>query len=340
MSSSATAEILVEVTRGEMTESIHRGHMAVVDFRRHTIAFTGNPDYYTYARSTAKPIQAIPLIEAGGLERYALTPAELALCCASHNGESAHAETALALLRKAGFDESALSCGVHEPFYKPAAEAIKQSGLTVTPLHNNCSGKHAGMLALSALMQAPTQQYTASAHPVQIKMLQTVADMCGVPTESIGLGTDGCGVPVFALPLAALAYGYARLGNPEELPRPRADACRQIIGAIRTAPYYVAGTGRYDTRLIEVTGGRIVGKMGAEGVYALTVPQEGIGLALKIEDGSERALYPAATEALLQLGLLKSSEAEQLEPFHRPAVTNRRGETVGAILPVFRLQRE
>lgn len=322
-----------------MTESVHRGHISVVDFRRHTIAFAGNPDYYTYIRSTAKPIQAIPLLEAGGLERYSFTPAELALCCASHNGESAHAETTLAVLRKAGLDESALRCGVHEPLYRPAADALKQSGQTATPLHNNCSGKHAGMLALSVLLQVPSQQYTATAHPVQLKMLQTIAEMCGVAPESIGIGTDGCGVPVFAMPLSALAYGYARLGRPEELPAPRADACRQVIGAMRKAPYYVAGTGRYDTRLAEITGGRVIGKMGAEGVYALTVPQEGLGLALKIEDGAERALYPAATEALLQLGLLSPSEAKQLEAFHQPAVTNRRGETVGIIRPVFRLQR-
>lgn len=194
------------------------------------------------------------------------------------------------------------------------------------------------MLALARMTGAPIDQYTLPSHPVQQKMLHTIADMCGVSEESIQMGTDGCGVPVFAVPLSALAYAYARLGSPEELQPLRSEACKKIIGAIRQAPYYVAGTDRFDTRLIEITNGRIIGKMGAEGVYAATVPEKGLGLALKIEDGAERALYPAAAEALWQLGLLSEAEYEQLEPFHHPAVVNRKGEKVGFIRPSFRLQ--
>ncbi|MHC2182062.1 L-asparaginase II [Paenibacillus sp. PvR052] len=328
---------LVEVTRGDVTESVHRGHIAAVDFKGKLIAYVGNPKHYGYMRSTAKLLQVIPLLETRGDEQFGLTDAETALCCASHGGEPEHASTALSILNKLELGESALECGRQEPLYKPAADALKQEGLTPSQLHNNCSGKHAGMLALAKAMNVSIKQYTCLAHPVQQKMLHTVANMCGVPAESIKLGIDGCGVPVFAVPLASLAYAYARLGSPEELSPERAAACRKIIEVICKYPYYVAGTNRFDTRLAEVTQGRIIGKMGAEGVYALTVPNRGIGLSVKIEDGAERALYPAAAEALIQLGAVTRKEADQLAEFHHPRVTNRRGENVGVIRPVFQL---
>ncbi|GMX62284.1 asparaginase [Paenibacillus elgii] len=332
-------ELLVEISRGSMTESVHRGHIAVVDHERKLLAYAGNPEFYTFTRSTAKLLQAIPLLEAGGSDRFELTPSETALLCASHGGEPEHAATALEILRKLGLDESALSCGPQEPMYKPAADAIKRERRDPGQLHNNCSGKHAGMLALAKLMNVPIQQYIAPEHPVQQKMLRTIADMCGVPPEKITLGTDGCGVPVFAVPLASLAFAYARLGRPDDLSPERAEACRAIIGAIRQAPFYVAGSERFDTRLAELTQGRIIGKMGAEGLYAATVPEQGIGIAVKIEDGAERAIYPAAAETLLQLGLLNAEEAAQLAGFHQPAVNNRRGDQVGSVRTVFRLHR-
>ncbi|MCM3267519.1 asparaginase [Paenibacillus elgii] len=330
-------ELLVEISRGSMTESVHRGHIAVVDHERKLLAYAGNPEFYTFTRSTAKLLQVIPLLEAGGSERFGLTPSETALLCASHGGEPEHAATALEILRKLGLDESALACGPQEPMYKPAADALRQERREAGQLHNNCSGKHAGMLALAKLMNVPIQQYIAPGHPVQQKMLRTVAEMCGVSPESITLGTDGCGVPVFAVPLASLAFAYARLGRPDGLSSERAKACRTIIEAIRQAPFYVAGSDRFDTRLAELTQGRIVGKMGAEGLYAATMPEQGIGIAVKIEDGAGRAIYPAAAETLLQLGLLNAEEAAQLAGFHQPAVNNRRGDQVGIVRPVFRL---
>ncbi|MCZ8520220.1 MULTISPECIES: asparaginase [Paenibacillus] len=333
------SERLIEVTRGELTESVHRGHIAVVDTAGTLIASAGDPAYYTYARSAAKLLQAIPLVESGGAGQLGLTESETALCCASHGGEPGHTEAAKSMLAKAGCDESALRCGTQEPMFAPAADMLKAGGQPATALHNNCSGKHAGMLALAKVMNVSIDQYTDPQHPVQQKMLATVADMCGVPQNSITLGTDGCGVPVFAVPVSALAYAYARLGSPEGLPPQRAEACRRIVESIRHEPYYVAGTARFDTALVKATGGRIIGKFGAEGVYAASVPELGIGLALKIEDGAERAIYPAAAEALLQLGFLRPEEAERLTAFHRPAVLNRRGDTVGRIRPVFTLTR-
>ncbi|WP_159887091.1 asparaginase [Paenibacillus puerhi] len=333
------SEALVAVTRGPITESIHRGHLAAVESSGRLIASLGDAQFYTYARSTAKLLQAIPLLEMGGAERYDLSDSEITLLCASHNGEPAHTIAAASILAKAGLDVSALDCGLQEPMLKREADRLKYEHKAVQAVHNNCSGKHAGMLALARLLEVPIHQYTRPEHPVQKKMLQAVSEMCSVPADEIQLGIDGCGVPVYALPLSALALGYARLGRPEALAPARADACRRILRSIGQEPFYVAGTDRFDTRLAEVTGGRIIGKMGAEGVFAATVPEKGIGLAIKLEDGSERALYPAAAEALLQLGFLAEHEAAELASYHRPVVVNRRGESVGVLAPVFRLAR-
>lgn len=333
------SSIVVTAQRGPLTESVHRGHIAAVNLRRETVAFAGNPDYVTFARSAAKPLQAIPLVESGGVSRYHLTDKQIALLCSSHNGEDEHAAEAGAILQALGLDETALTCGVHDPYHQPTADRLRAQGSSPTPLRNNCSGKHSGMLALARLLDVPAGRYAEPSHPVQQRMLQVISEFAGLSAGEITLGTDGCGVPVFALPLRALAYAYARLGNPEDLPQPRAEACRQIVESIRKEPFYVAGTGRFDTRLIEVTQGRILGKMGAEGVFALTIPAQGLGIAVKIEDGAMRALYPAVTETLAQLGLLNASEAEALSEFHKPFIVNCQQAVVGQLLPVLRLRR-
>jgi L-asparaginase II len=328
---------LIEVFRGTCMESRHSGHIAIVDIDKNLIAGAGDTDYYTFARSTAKLLQAIPLIEAGGTVRYRLDDKQIALMCASHNGEDEHADLANRMLHLLGLDEAALRCGVHEPFDRLTANRLKREGVPSTPLRNNCSGKHTGMLALAQMLGNPAGTYVAADHPVQQLMLKIVSEMSGVPQEHIELGTDGCGVPVFALPLEALAYAYARLGQPRDLTNLRADACRTIINAIAREPYYVAGSGRFDTRLVQVTKGRIIGKMGAEGLFAFTIPERGWGGALKIEDGAERALYPAVMETLIQLDVLLEEEIQELSPFHRPLITNCHNAVVGEIRPSFKL---
>jgi L-asparaginase II len=329
--------ILVEVSRGPLIESRHTGHMAVVDVNMKLIASAGDSAYYTFARSTAKLLQAIPLLEAGGAERLHLDDKQIVLLCASHNGEDEHASLVNQTLLQLGLDESALCCGVHEPLHQPTADRLKRAGISVSPLRNNCSGKHTGMLALAQLLQVSTEAYPGIEHPVQQHMLQIIAEMSGVPQEQIELGTDGCGVPVFALPLEALAYAYAQLGQPAGLAASRAQACRQIINAITREPHYIAGSDRFDTRLIQATKGRIIGKMGAEGLFALTVPEQGLGVALKIEDGAQRALYPAIMEVLIQLKMLKQHEIEELSEFHRPSITNCHQHKVGMINPTVEL---
>lgn len=328
----------MRVERGPLTESVHFGHIAVVDGKGRVIAYAGDPGYTTFARSAAKPLQAIPVIEAGAVQRFGLTGEQVALLCASHNGEREHVEAAAAILGKLGLSADDLLCGPHYPFHEPTANAMKLAGEAPSRLHNNCSGKHAGMLSLARLMAVPTEGYTSPDHPVQRAMLQTIAELAGMREEQIALGTDGCGVPVFGLPLDRLAYAFATFGAPSRLGGERARACAAIIDSIRRHPRFIAGSDRFDTQLIQATGGRIVGKMGAEGVFALTSASDNAALAVKITDGSQRALYPAVVEALIQLNWLKEDEAASLRPFHRPPVRNWSGDEVGAIIPEFKLQ--
>jgi L-asparaginase II len=337
--SSLKAECLVRITRGPLTESVHLGHLAVVDTKGSLTAAMGNPELVTFARSSAKPLQAIPVIESGAVEAFGLVPEEIALMCASHNGESRHVEAIERFLNKLGLSGAHLQCGPHYPYYEPAANRMKQTGEVPTTLHNNCSGKHSGMLALALRLGASPEGYMAPEHQVQQRMLEAVSAMSGVPAERIALGTDGCGVPVFGMPLAALARSFAALGRPDGLMHEaRAAACRTLVAAIRRAPYFLAGTGRFDTRLVEVTEGRLVGKMGAEGVFAVTAPERGMALAVKVEDGAQRALYPAVVEALRQLDWLSDGELELLREFHTPPVRNWAGDIVGSVMPDFKLR--
>lgn len=332
------SEILLHVTRGALVESLHRGHIAVTDRTGRILHQAGNPRIMMYARSAMKPIQAIPVVESGAADDFGFTMEEIAIMCASHNGEVRHTETVAAMLSKLCMKEACLLCGPHAPFDVASAGKLAEAKLQPTALHNNCSGKHAGMLALVQHLGAPAEGYMEPNHPVQVIMRQTVSRFTGVSLEELVLGTDGCGVPVFGLPLHRLAAAYAELGASSlEYSSPSGVAGARILDALRAHPFQLAGTGRYDTRLIEVTGGRIIGKMGAEGVFALTVPELGLGLALKIEDGTQRAIYPAVTEALLQLGWLKDEEGLKLQDFHRPGLRNWKGTAVGEIRPVFRL---
>lgn len=334
----AEADKLVAVTRGPLTECVHRGHIAVVDSDGRLLWHAGDPGYITFARSAAKPLQALPVIESGAADSFALTEPELALLCASHNGEELHVKTAQALLSKMGLDAEHLQCGAHYPFHRPTAEAMRARGEKPSSLHNNCSGKHSGMLALTLTLGADIGGYLAPEHPAQRRMLAAVSGMSGVPEANIAIGVDGCGVPVFGMPLSALAAAYARFGRPDGLPEERRSACERLRRAISRHPDYLAGDDRYDTQLIRATNGRLIGKMGAEGVFAVTVPERGWGIAVKIEDGAKRALYPAVTEALRQLDLLSDAELSALAAFHRPIQRNWQGTSVGAIVPEFRLK--
>lgn len=326
------SEIAVRVTRGGRVESIHRMDAALVAVNGKLLDFVGDPGREMYWRSAAKPFQVLPLVERSGLERFGITIEELALMTASHGGEVVHTELALRILQKIGLAADDLACGVAAPLYRQRAEAMQLAGEPYTAVHNNCSGKHACMLALTQLLGTPVSGYTRLEHPVQQLMLTTVAECTGVAREAVGTGIDGCGVPVFWLPIRNMAWAYARLAKPESGDwQKREDHIRRIRDAMVAKPVVVGGTGFFETRLMEVTGGRIVAKSGAEAMYCMASLPEGIGIAYKIDDGASRAVPHAGIALLRRHGLLSAEEAAELTKSFPPIVKNHCGDIVGEI---------
>jgi L-asparaginase II len=339
------AEPLVEVTRGRITESRHRGHVVVVEPDSKTIAELGSADTVTYLRSSAKPHQSLPLIVSGAADRFGFSDKEIALACASHSGEPIHTVIVASILKKIGLPSSALKCGTHEPFSAEVTRKLREDGEQPNVLQNNCSGKHAGMLALALHLGAPTESYDETDHPVQLAISRTIAQFSGVPAEQIEVATDGCGVPVFGVSIRAMAIMYARLiAPPEEFGPDVGKACRRIVSAMMRYPELIGGTvDRLDTELMRAASGRLISKVGAEGVYTVGVlPCErwsrGLGLALKIEDGDDHRARPTVViESLRQLGILQNESLPALSRYASFSVRNRRGETVGEVRPNFQL---
>lgn len=322
------AEVRVEVLRGTVVESRHRVHVAVVDAAGRLRAWAGDPDRVTFARSAIKPLQALPLLEDGVARDFELTGREIALCCASHSGEPHHVEIAAAILDKVEAGEDALACGPHAPFHRPSAMALRARGLEATRLHNNCSGKHAGMLALARFHGWPLGGYHRADHPVQRRMLEEVERWSGLHADEIRTGVDGCGVVTFALPLRRLAGAVARFSA---VGRRREGGAGAILDAMAAHPECVAGTDRLCTELIRVVDGRLFAKTGAEGVYVAGSPGAEMGVALKVEDGATRASEPALVAVLAEVGLLSEQEVGRLHRWAEPEVTNTRGEVVGRL---------
>lgn len=323
------------MARGSVIESRHRVHIAVVAGHGRLRAKSGEPALLTYARSAIKPIQALPLVEDGVADRFAFGEAELALCCASHNGEARHVETARAMLRTIGTDEEALACGAHVPMGSIAARALANTGRQPGRIHNNCSGKHAGMLALARYYGWPLAGYHLPEHPVQQRMLAEIARWSGVTAEDIPVAVDGCGVSTFALTLERLAAAFAALAAAA---RRGTEAPARIVQAMTRRPEYVAGTERLCTDLMRVARGRIFAKVGAEGVYLAGIPGAELAVAVKVEDGATRASEPALLATLKMLGLLSDDEMELLEKYAEPDVVNTRNERVGTIRAHIRLE--
>ena len=300
------------------------------------VAFQGNPEAATFLRSAAKPFQCLPLLLAGGAERFGLDAADIALICASHGGTPEHARRAADLLARGGFGAGHLLCGAHWPMDEEAARRLREEGSEPTPLHNNCSGKHAGMLLACRLLDLPVADYIAPDHPWQRRILGHVVDFFGVPEEEIGFAVDGCSVPTYRVPLAAAARAYAALAHPQAagLSPEVATAVDRIVRSMTGEPAMVAGPGRFTTRLMEATGGRVLGKEGAEGLYGLAVRGPvALGIAVKIADGGERCRDGVVLDVLRQLGSLSGAEFEALSGFHRRPLFNHRGLRVGEVLP-------
>jgi L-asparaginase II len=297
------------VRRGALVESVHRGRLVVCDPDGNVLEAVGDPEAYIYARSSAKPFQALPLVLCGAAEAYGLTDDELAVACASHNAEGPHLAAVGSILKKAGLTEDDLQSGAHLPLYGPEAEELIRSGEEPRPVHGNCSGKHAGMLAVCVHEDFETATYRDPGHPLQRRILGLIAEACGLREDEVLVAGDNCGVPAFALPLRSFPDGLA-------------GAALRIRDAMREHPFMVAGTGRLDTELMDSTDLLIKG--GAEAVLAVG-SQEGWGLALKISDGSERAVRPVALAALGGMGVEVPEAASSVRGLH--------GETVGEIGP-------
>jgi L-asparaginase II len=341
------AEPLVEVRRGSITESRHRGHVVAAEPDGNIVAYLGAPEDVTYLRSSAKPLQALPLLISGAAEHFGFTDQEVALACASHSGEPIHTQIVASMLEKIGLGPESLKCGTHEPFSPEAARELRASGEQPSVLHNNCSGKHAGMLALALHLGAPTETYDSPQNPVQRAIGRVVAQFSDIAMEDISVGVDGCGVPVFGITVKAMAVAYARLVSPPvELERPVRDACQRIVKAMTAYPELIGGTSeRLDTEIMRGAGGRVISKVGAEGVYTAGILpckewRNGLGLALKIEDGDDHRARPTVViESLRQLGILHDESLEAVSRYAFFPVRNRREEVVGEIRASFSLRR-
>jgi len=323
--------VLAEVTRGNVVESRHRGSAIVVDADGGVVLAVGDIERPVFPRSAVKAIQALPLLESGAADRYGLTEAEIALAVSSHSGEPLHAETSLAMLKKAGRDAGCLECGAHWPMGEAAARALAKSGAEPTALNNNCSGKHAGFVCLSCSMDEDPAGYVKQGHVVQRAVRGALEEVTGAEHSSERMGIDGCSIPSYAVPLKALALGFARFGTGRGFGPERAKAAARILAAAAAHPFMVAGTDRYDTRLMELLGARAFTKTGAEGVYCAALPELGYGIALKCDDGAGRAAEVVLGALIARF--LPMDEATQIAfaPLRETVLKNWNGIEVGRI---------
>lgn len=328
------AEILAHVIRGETVESIHRGHILAVDGEGSTVISVGEPQIVTYFRSAAKPFQAIPLITSGAADAFGFTDDEIAMAIASHSGELMHVERAARMLAKIGLTEADLHCGTHLPFSSKETERMLRAGETATQLHNNCSGKHAGMLALAKQIGADTADYETTESRVQKRILRCIADFTGLAEVQIAIGIDGCAAPNFAVSVAAMAKSFANLVFPLNFHPSVRDAASRVVRAMIDHPELIGGSERLDTMLMQAAQGRIISKVGADGVWLCGVlPSEkfpsGLGIALKVEDGDDHRGRPVVAVSILKhLGILDVAALPDLSPM---PVKNRRGDIVGRV---------
>jgi L-asparaginase II len=326
-----TDPVVVEVLRGARVESRHRGAGAVVDADGAVALAFGEIDAPVFPRSAVKAMQALPLIESGAADALELSEAEIALACASHSGATAHVAAASAMLAKTGLDVASLACGAHWPLGEEASRALSRAGQAPSPLHNNCSGKHAGFLCLACASGWETQGYEQAAHPVQRAAKAAIEGVTGAALGEDVCGTDGCSIPTYAIPLRGLAQGFARLATGVGLAPSRAAAARRIFAAVAANPAMVAGEGRFDTEVMRLFGRRVFVKTGAEGVYCAALPELGLGLAVKADDGATRAAQVMI--AALIARMLPGGEAERARfaPFSAPILRNWNGIEVGAL---------
>jgi L-asparaginase II len=326
-----TLDLDVVATRGNEVESRHRVHAAVVGDADAVLAFAHDPSTVSSWRSCAKPFQIMPLLQSGGFDELRWGDDQLALACASHGGEPEHVALAQQMLADIGLEEGDLACGPHDPLSSRGMKLLRESGARLTRLHNNCSGKHAAMLARAQTAGWPTYGYERREHAVQRHCLEACAAWSGLAPDDIGQAIDGCGVVAFSLPLENMARAWSRLARAV---RDRDALPSRIVHAMTTRPFLVGGTDRFDTVLMQETKGRVVTKIGAEGVHSVGIPEQGIGFAVKVDDGAQRAQFPAVLRLLQLLDVLPETLPPRLQEFLRRPIRNTRGETVGEVRPV------
>ena len=333
---------LVQAWRGGIVESAHRGALAVVDEGGAMRLAWGDVQRPIFPRSAVKILQALPLVESGAAERFSLSDAELALACASHGGEALHAATAASMLAKAGLDASALECGVHWPYHDGAIKSLAQCGETPSALHNNCSGKHAGFVCLGCALgshpssaaerRAFLRGYVSPEHPVMREVAAALQASTGFDLSKTSVGTDGCSIPTYAIPLQNLAHAFAKVGTGVGLTPGHASAARRLRLAVANQPFMVAGTGRFDSRVMQHFGARVFCKVGAEGVYCAALPELGLGLALKMDDGNNARASEVVMAALIELLLpLDDANAAFMRAFSDLVLHNWNGIEVGRL---------
>lgn len=330
------SEILLNYTRAGKIESIHRGDIVAVDNKGKIVDCVGEAYKKMFWRSAAKPFQALPFVEKNGLKKYGITQKELALLVSSHSGEPMHVDLVKSVLGKINLDVSVLDCGPSRPMSSKAAKVLTENKQKPEAVHNACSGKHSGMLALCQMLGIPIEGYTKPDHEVQRQMHQSVAHSANISPDELEIGIDGCGVPVFYLPLYHMSLAYARLSNPEAGNWGCYEtAATTIRDAMIAYPEILGGTGRIDTIVANITKGRIIAKIGAEAVYCLASVADGVGITFKIEDGSYRAINPTVIGVLKRLDLISKSEYEQLVEKFSPILKNHRGDVIGTIETMF-----
>jgi L-asparaginase II len=336
--------VLVHALRGGIVESMHRGAYAVVDADGALHSAAGDIQRPVFPRSAVKVLQALPLVESGAADRFGLVDEELALACASHGGEPRHAATAAAMLSKAGVDESALECGTHWPYLDAAIKALAAAGAAPTALHNNCSGKHSGFVCLGCLMAGAAEAaaggdrrdflrgYVRAGHPVMREVTAALQASTGWSLADTPVGTDGCSIPTYAIPLRHLALAFARVGTGTGLSPGRARAAARLRAAVAAAPFMVAGTGRFDSRVMERLGERVFCKVGAEGMYCAALPELGLGVAVKMDDGNTARACEVVMAVLIQRLLpLHEADAAFMQAFSDAVLRNWNGIEVGRL---------
>ncbi len=324
-------ELFVEVTRNGTVESRHFGAAVVCDYRGNVLESWGDVERLIFPRSALKPLLAIELVESGACDHYALSDAELAMACASHQGEPMHQELVKAWLDRLGLTQDHLACGAVLPDDVQSAHRLLDSGQRGCRVHHNCSGKHAGFLTTALHLEMPVQDFHLVDHPLQQLSLDSLSDLTGVNLRQYPMGIDGCGLPAPTMPLVNLARAVARFAKPSDLPDDRSEAVFRLQQAIIREPLYAAGHGTMVSELNQATKGAVLAKTGAEGVLTAALPGQGMGIALKISDGSARARSVTLLAILDHLGILTDAEKNQLQAHITPQIENSRGLVVGEI---------